>query len=237
MANMPELIQKLIAHEQSARAIGNLAEAEAFATKIADLMFRHNLSMSDVEIKQQERDEPIDKEFVRMGGNRALWMEMLASAVATACFCRHRIVLGSDTQVFIGRTSDRAAASALFRHLVGCAVSIQAKEKLALRDRNPFIEARARQKWAAEWGKAFLLGFAKAVSDRLRVQRHQLTGETGGSALVLRKDNALRMWEAQQQKGKPARALKIKIKATGGYEAGIRAGQNVTLKPHAQLRG
>jgi hypothetical protein len=69
MPKMTELLQKLIAHEQSARAIGNTAEAEAFAMKIADLMFRHNLSMSDVEIKQQEQDEPIDREIVELGGS------------------------------------------------------------------------------------------------------------------------------------------------------------------------
>ena len=237
MATMTELIQKLIAHEKSAREIGNLAEAEAFATKAAELLFKYNLSMSDVEVKQQEKDEPIDREFVRMGGKRAIWMEMLASAVATACFCKHRIVLGTDTQCFIGRTSDRATARALFCHLVGCAESICLKEKLTLRERNPMHSPRARQKWAAEWGKSFFIGFANAVANRLSAQRRQLSGETGGSALVLRKDLALQQWEAAQAKPKEARALKIKVKATGGYEAGLRAGQSVNLTPHAQLGG
>ena len=56
MTSLTEKLQKLIAHEKSARATGNLQEAEAFAAKIAELLFRHNLSMSDVEIKQQEID-------------------------------------------------------------------------------------------------------------------------------------------------------------------------------------
>jgi hypothetical protein len=122
------------------------------------------------------------------------------------------------------------------RHLVGCAQAICAKEKLALRDRNPCTSPRARQKWAHEWGKAFLLGFARAVFERLAAQRKQLAGETGGTALILRKDGALKRWEEQHKPGNPARVLKVKLKATGGYEAGIRAGQSVNLKPHAALR-
>src|SRR5450755_4442787 len=48
MANVIELLQKLISHEQSARAIGNTAEADAFAGKIQKLLCDNNLSMADV---------------------------------------------------------------------------------------------------------------------------------------------------------------------------------------------
>ena len=133
-----------------------------------------------------------------MGGKRAAWMEILASAVSTACFCKWLIVPGGDTQVFVGRTSDREAAGSMYRHLVGCATSICNMEKRALRDRNPYTDRRQRQQWASEWGDSFLLGFATTVATRLRATRQQLTNESGGTALVLRKDAALQQWWAQQ---------------------------------------
>jgi hypothetical protein len=73
------------------------------------------------------------------------------------------------------------------------------------------------------------------VFVRLQEQRKQLSGETGGTALVLRKDTALRQWEEENKAEKETRALTVKIRATGGYEAGVRAGQSVNLKPHAAL--
>ena len=53
-----EKLRKLIAHEQSARTIGNIAEAEAFASKIQDLLTAHKLDMSEVDF--QARDIEID---------------------------------------------------------------------------------------------------------------------------------------------------------------------------------
>jgi len=144
MTAVTERLQKLIAMEQSARKIGNIAEAEAFAAKVAELLFRHNLSMSDIEIKEQEQNEPIDREYVAGNKGRSPWMEILAKAVATACFCKHMIIGKTSTQIFVGRTSDRQAAASLYKHLIGCAVSMCNVEKRKLRDRNPMIDTYER---------------------------------------------------------------------------------------------
>ena len=44
-----EKLRKLIAHEKSARSIGNIHEAEAFASRIQTLLDEHKLSMGEVE--------------------------------------------------------------------------------------------------------------------------------------------------------------------------------------------
>lgn len=43
-----ERLRKLIEHEESANAIGNFAEAEAFAEKFQQLMEAHNLTLADL---------------------------------------------------------------------------------------------------------------------------------------------------------------------------------------------
>jgi hypothetical protein len=200
MTSMTDKLQKLIAMERSARQIGNVAEAEAFAAKVAELLFKHNLSMSDVEVKEQEQNEPIEREYVRGKKGRCVWMEMLAGAVATSCFCRWMIVQSTSTQIFVGRTSDRQAAASLFAHLVGCATSMCNSEKRKIRDINPYVDNYERAVWARDWGKSFLLGFAMAVSKRLTDQRRDLAAESqSGAALVLRKDAAIAQWFAQQK--------------------------------------
>lgn len=77
-----EKLQKLINHEKSARSIGSIAEAETFAAKIADLLFTHKLEMSDIEIADEERDEPIAQENVN--GGTAPWAGTLIMGVAAA---------------------------------------------------------------------------------------------------------------------------------------------------------
>ena len=41
-------LQKLLNHERSARTIGNVAEAEAFAAKISELLFEQRISPASV---------------------------------------------------------------------------------------------------------------------------------------------------------------------------------------------
>jgi hypothetical protein len=49
-------LQLLISHQQSAAAIGNQAEAEAFAGRIQQMLSKHKLSMTDLEAKEEEKE-------------------------------------------------------------------------------------------------------------------------------------------------------------------------------------
>jgi len=50
-------LRKLIAHEQSARAIGNVAEADAYARHVKTLLRRHGLTKKS--LSQPEREQPV----------------------------------------------------------------------------------------------------------------------------------------------------------------------------------
>lgn len=234
MTPVTEKLRKLIEHEKSARSIGNISEAEAFAAKITELLFKHNMEMSDVEIAQQEKDEPIDREYVSMGGKRSAWMEMLADTVAKSCFCGHMILPGTDSQIFVGRTSDRVAAAALYRYLAGCGISLCNGEKREFRKRNPYVDSRQRQQFANRFGKSFMLGFASAISQRLHTQLDQLAACDSGCALVLRKSDAVDQWFNQKHFGF-ARSINVSANSTDGFSRGIRAGHAVSLKARAAL--
>jgi hypothetical protein len=135
MANIIELLQKLINHEHSARDIGNIAEAEAFAVKIQTLLTEHKLSMSEVEYQEQEQVDPIGHEYVgadQIGikdGRFEYWLGCLATAVANNFFCHTlRTVGGGRSIKFVGRNSDRAAAVEMYGHLVRTATALCEKE-------------------------------------------------------------------------------------------------------------
>src|SRR5216683_5217426 len=88
-------LAKLISHEKSARSIGSVDEAEAFAAKIQALMFKHKLEMTDIEFEQEQNEpvlsERLEEEDVigvrRESTRRQRWVDILVRAVARANFC------------------------------------------------------------------------------------------------------------------------------------------------------
>jgi hypothetical protein len=243
MSSITEKLAKLIAMEKSARSIGNLAEAEAFAGKVAQLLFQHNLQLSEIEIAEQERDEPIERERIDILGKRrrAAWLEELASAVAQACFCRQLIVPGTTIQVFVGRTSDRQSAIALFSHLAGIAQSMCNKEARNAKSDNPHVGAMSwyaqtdARLWGREWRQSWLRGFVDAIGRRLRAEVKQLDATSTGAALVLRKDAALQQYMKDRQHKRVAAAIRSQAGNAVAYRSGHSAGNSVSLKSRAAL--
>ncbi len=190
MAQIIETLKKLIVHEESARKGGSIAEAEAFAAKIQTLLTAHKLSMSEVEIAQQEEDEPIAMEDFyaselgsrfRNGKKRIQWMELLANAVAENFFCRSAFRPGTNVQLFIGRSSDRAAAIAMYRHLATQGVALSAHSYSVAKDCRLSFQPELPS--APKWKQSFLLGYAIAIYKRLENSRKQLEkkAETDGN--------------------------------------------------------
>lgn len=142
-----EKLRKLIMHEQSARTIGNVAEAEAFASKIQDLLTAHKLGMSDVEFDARDANEPVGYERVdyteiRGAGHqmKVFWILELAGAVARVNGCEslvmmpHRRARSARSIAFVGRTSDRELAKIVFIYLAELCEELAAKSTKEERD-------------------------------------------------------------------------------------------------------
>ncbi len=92
--SMVEKLQKLIKHQQSAAAIGNQAEAEAFAGRVQALLTKHKLSMSDLEAKEEEKEGvtsglAVDPRRFGMKDKDGMipWLLNLAQAIAKVNEC------------------------------------------------------------------------------------------------------------------------------------------------------
>lgn len=86
-------VQKLHAHAESAKKIGNEAEAQAFAAKVQELLTQYKLSMSDVEFARRDDEDPIDQAEVNLTKHgfrtkqvRIEWQEMLAAVIGRSSF-------------------------------------------------------------------------------------------------------------------------------------------------------
>lgn len=83
-----ETLRKLIEHEKSAYAIGNIAEAEAFAEKFQHLMEAHELTMADLGWQSFDVEDEFDREAAarlrkhqKPSKSKPSWQEVLGSTM------------------------------------------------------------------------------------------------------------------------------------------------------------
>ena len=257
-----EKLKKLIAHEQSARNIGSLAEAEAFAARIQDLLTAHKLSMSEVDFTAREEGEPIDWEHVN-GATNLRWRVDIARVIADINSCSVVNQTGSRRKAFffVGRTSDRQLAKILYEYLTQLGEDLAKKaakdnrkeQNLRFYDTwkamlikrfgpdsvfspDPKHEQGAFRKWMKDYTESWKTGFGAAVSKRLK-DRYEATlreqEQTSAGAIVHIKRDALAVKEFL--KGKTRKSSGV-IKENDGNQEGFAAGHStgsaVNLSPN-----
>lgn len=172
-------VEKLICHEVSARKLGSIAEADAFAAKARQLLSQHRVERIGTTRRGSEHGE-VDSQAVtaQQAGisparNRQEWSERLASAVAAAFHCTLMIQSGSNTVVFRGQGRDRATAAQLYSELAKQA-SIACMEEFTewkgrRRPAQGAVSLSSQSSSAAysrRWKQSFLLGFARTICQR-----------------------------------------------------------------------
>lgn len=224
-----EKIRKLIAHEQSARSIGNLAEAEAFAAKIQALMLDYKLSVDDVELQA----DPLGDEqaaAARPARSAQTWSYRIAAAVARAFFCRAISHRGSNAVTFAGRSMDRAMAADMWRFLTNVATSFFTKDLPALKKlRRNMSPHKLRDR--------YLQGFAIAIASRLARDREVVVENLGEPGLIRLNEERVRL------DNYIAGAMRIKstaikpVRDSLALRAGFNRGMATPLRKQHELGG
>jgi hypothetical protein len=102
-------IEALIAKAESARELGNMAEAETFAVKAQELLIKYKIDEDLIQGRKQERDKPkIGKAIVNIvalqKSHEGQWIQRLLPVIARNNFCilvfhdnaRSGIIYGED---------------------------------------------------------------------------------------------------------------------------------------------
>ena len=211
-------------------------ESAAFAAKANELLLKHKLELSDLDLAGQDKDDPVGKEYFDPSstmrwvgkGRRVAWLESLVSGIARAHFCRILVISGSKTVAVVGRPSDVAIVKYLTHVLAR-----EAERLAVLYERQVRVAAeRAGLPTPSAPKRGFLLGFVNAVLERLRAMRRTVEQQGGKHALVRFQEAELAVtkWMDAQKFGK---AGGFGSSASTGnkhaFEAGRKAGQNVNL--------
>lgn len=168
-------LQKLKAHAESAAKIGSAEEAEAFAAMLQQLMMKHKISMTDLEVEEEAAADPVDQQIinwddVKVRSNRVAWIERLASIVARAYFCRILVHPGSSKITLVGRKSDIAVAEFMIVTLTRLA------EKLAKKEFG--VVYRQNRHAAHGFKDTFLKSFIVRLGERFDEERNAAVRET-----------------------------------------------------------
>lgn len=236
-----EKIKKLNAHAESAQAIGNEAEAEAFAAKVQELLTAYKLSMADLGRESRAQAEHIDCLYVTwkdLGlppkAQRVPWVEQLAILTAKAYYCEY--VVSSrfgNIGFFVGTDTDRQVARFMFITLA------RALNRLAAEEYNKFFYANVvdghlpKEKRGFKAG--FMTGFIRRLSERFDDEVRPKAGASSSTAIVLlRKDSLAKVqaWMKGHLDLRPLRGLSVGSANRDGYHRGRDVADGVNLRPN-----
>lgn len=229
-------LNKLYAKYESAKAIGNDAEADTFLAGFTRILNEHKLEMSDLTQAEQDVRDALGEDWVteltgRRKRSREAWVESLAGAVARAYFCRIMVVTGSNTIILVGRDTDRRVAQFVLVRLVRFIMDESKKAERKARYQ-AWKDAGKPDSGAAPAARGFRASFINAAVRRLQERLHGLrkeeVAESNKFALVVQKsDKEVAAYVNQRGTGKASglrgRSGYNRDGAAAGKAAGDRA--------------
>lgn len=200
-------------------------EALAAAAKVAELLDRYELSLSDVEM----RAAPCDRLAYESGRKKRIPLDDCVGAIANFCDCkvwREKGPTGTAAYVFFGLKPDIAAAHAL-AELIDTAVRTELGRYKTSRD---YLRFRHQDRHMAN--ASFALGMVASIADKLiamKAARDQTNRSTGRDLVVLKSsivDAELKKLDLRLRtvRGGPGRMV-----MTDAYDAGSAAGEALTI--------
>jgi uncharacterized protein DUF2786 len=201
-------------------------EALSAAAKVAELLDRHDLSLTDVEL----RAAPCERRLYETHRRKRIPLDDCIGAIAHFCDCRvwrEKNAAGESSYVFFGLRSDIEVAHYL-AELIDTAVRAEL----------------GRFKTSAEYGRfrhqqrhlanaSFALGMVASIADRLvamKAARDKVNDSTGRSMVVLKTSVVAAEFDKLDLKLRTRRSTSRTV-SMAAYEAGGAAGASLAISP------
>jgi phosphoribosyl-ATP pyrophosphohydrolase len=241
MEKLLDRIKKMHAKAESAKQLGNEAEAFAFASAVQKLLLKHNLEMTDVEAALEAQHDPVKAHYFHPQAfglpfkkGRVLWSELLAHVVADAHMCGILPVHRTNTFMIIGTRSNRQACEFMTVFLTRYAIEHSEKDYVRY-----FYECKAGGdvKLARGYKAGWLMGFVTRLAERYKQDKAAVVKEAekvNPYAMVRLKDQMVKVAEVRDilvtGKGAAPRMREPGDGTAAGVEDGAGHGDKVQLK-------
>ena len=207
-------------------------EALAAAAKVAELLDQHDLSLSDVEI----REEPCERAVVETYRRQRVPLDGCVNAIAAFCDCRvwrEKNSEGEHRYVFFGLSLDVAVAHYI-ADLVSTAMAVEAS-----RFKRTAGYLRYRPADRRTVSASFLHGMAASIGGKLIAMKHErdaVNASTGRDLVVVKQAVVDQELAKLGMRFGRTRATGRRVAATA-FEAGQAAGRNLRINPGVGVAG
>ena len=227
----PTSLDKLKLRIQALRAKtqdNGCTEAEALmaAAKVAELLDRHDLSLSDVEL----RETPCEPRIYETRRKKRIPLDYCISPIANFCDCkvwREKNAQGETRYVFFGLRSDTEVA-----HYMADLIDNAVRAELG-RYKNTFAYLRFRHQDRHMANASFTLGMAVSIGTKLNEMKAQrdFIKKGGGRDLVVLKSSIVETEiNKLDLKLRPVRR-QARMVSPKAFEAGGVAGASLPINP------
>lgn len=242
-----ERIKKLHAMAESAREVGNLAEAEAFMEGVAKTLAKHNMEQSVLSMDIRELTDPLSSTGCAGATERGSdkpqeWCMDLAGSVAYAHFSVMHYSVASSYVFFYGRQTNIDTARSMYTYLRDMAE--REGMKAWRKQRRATVAAyggHVRGEDDIGWYLAWLEGFAREVGRRYQAMRARVESDRGVSLVLTGARKEAQAWsnknaemtdEAKERMKKAEKPIK-----RGGFhgdarEQGAEVAKTANLRPN-----
>ncbi|BAM86462.1 hypothetical protein S58_04470 [Bradyrhizobium oligotrophicum S58] len=201
-------------------------EALSAAAKVAELLDRHDLSLSDIEL----RAAPCERKVYETHRKKRIPLDDCIGAIAHFCDCRvwrEKNAAGDNSYVFFGLSADVEVAHYL-AELIDNAVRAELGRFKTSADYRRF---RHQERHLAN--ASFALGMVASIADRLvamKKSRDQVNESTGRGLVVLKTSVVDAEFDKLDLNLRTARSTSRMVSMTA-YEAGGAAGATLAINP------
>lgn len=235
--NILDKLRKLIEHEKSARDIGSLHEADAFAQKISELCELYRIAIADVPEEKPAEAKPADDIWIKkwdpdeVNGRKrrqSNWQREMAMGIAYGHFCELLIYRGSNKVAFVGLSNDVETASAMMTILCRAAISS--------------CDTARRRRMSGFQPNQFLFGFALAIKQLYKRRRdeQETKHSSAVNALVRQTHKDIRKRLSHIKNSRELKQPEYNRSMQAGYDAGLQQSVNSNLitgaEPAKQLQ-
>jgi hypothetical protein len=216
-----EKLQKLLRKAESARELGSLAEAEAFAMKAQAILMEYNMAMEDVDLEDKPKVEGphiTDKDFLPK--NEGRWLVLLYQVIARYNMCRavtHNH--GADGITLCGEKINIETVRYICDQL-------EAKLRVCVKDE--FRRYAGPEKKGA-YTRGFYLGAVEGIRAKLESNKTEMQNDNRNiTALIVVKDAAVVQF-MQNEFGRMGRSKGAKTSSADGRSTGYKTGQGMSI--------
>ena len=223
-----EKLKKLIRHEQSARAIGNIGEAENFAGKIQELLDAHNLSLSDIDVNEYKSSVNRSED-----GQNAInsWQKLFIINISELNGCK--CILSGTLITLVGGEEDRLIVFEIYRYFEKLGRDFA---ETALREWKLTAEYKRKRKkifHSRLFKKSFLHGFIVALVNRFKEKHEEAKRASSNEQALIFIGNKLAEADSWIERNLKTTNYKVSVKACkfkdDAWSKGFKAGNSVAL--------